>query len=111
MQRWDPNIVFLMETKLNKKGMEKVKERTGFIHGLIMPRSERSEGLAMLWRKDINLEIMEYAGNFIDAIIVEFSLGIRWRITKVYGHPETHRRKEPWDQLKYLNRNFQLPWI
>nr|POF12336.1 hypothetical protein CFP56_66754 [Quercus suber] len=73
--------------------MEKVKDRTGFIHGLIVPRSERSEGLAMLWKKDINLEIMEYVGNFIDAIVVEFSSGIRWRIIGFYRHPETHRRK------------------
>ena len=50
VQRWDPNIVFLMETKLNKKGMEKVKGRAGFIDGLIIPKSDRSGGLAMLWK-------------------------------------------------------------
>ena len=40
VQRWDPNIVFLSETKLNKKGMKKVKEKAGFIDGLIIPKSD-----------------------------------------------------------------------
>jgi len=111
VQRWDPNIVFLMETKLNKKGMEKVKGRAGFIDGLIIPKSDRSGGLAMLWKKDFKLEIMGYARNYIDAIVVESHSGFKWRITGFYGHPETHRRKESWEQLKALNRKFQLPWI
>ena len=38
VQQWDPNIVFLSETKLNKKGMKKVKEKAGFIDGLIIPK-------------------------------------------------------------------------
>ena len=65
----------------------------------------------MLWKKDIKLEIMGYAGNYIDAIIVESQSGFKWRITGFYGHPKTHRRKESWEQLKALNRKFQLPWV
>ena len=40
VQRWDPNIVFLSKMKLNKKGMKKVKEKAGFIDGLIIPKSD-----------------------------------------------------------------------
>ena len=60
----------------------------------------------MLWKKDIKLEIMGYAGNYIDAIIVESQSGFKWRITGFYGHSKTHRRKESWEQLKALNRKF-----
>ena len=65
----------------------------------------------MLWKKDIKLEIMGNVGNYIDAIIVESQSGFKWRITGFYGHPKMHQRKESWEQLKALNRKFQLPWI
>jgi len=35
VQQWDPKIVFLMETKLKKKRMEKEKEKAGFNNGLV----------------------------------------------------------------------------
>ena len=111
VRRWDPNFVFLLETKLKKKAMERAKRKVGFVYSLVVPKSDKSGGLAMLWKENINLEIMGYASNFIDAIVTEADLGIKWRITGFYGHPEAHKRKESWDQLKALNRKFQLPWI
>ena len=111
MQRWDPNIVFLMETKLKMSAMKSVKEKAGFVFGLIVPKAKNCGGLAMLWRKEIKLEIMGYSGNFINAIFIDELFGFKWRITRFYGHLETHRRKESWEQLKGLNRRFQLPWL
>ena len=37
VQRWDPRIVFLLETKLKKKRMERVRDRLGFANGLLVP--------------------------------------------------------------------------
>ena len=65
----------------------------------------------MLWKKDINLEIIGYARNYIDAIVVESPSGFRWKIIGFYGHPKMHQRKESWEQLKAMNRKFQLPWM
>ena len=65
----------------------------------------------MLWKKEFNLDIMGYAGNYIDAIVMESILGLKWRITGFYKHPETHKRKESWDQLRALNKKFHLPWM
>ena len=41
VQRWDPKIVFLSETKIRKKVMEKVMEKINFVNGLIVPRRGR----------------------------------------------------------------------
>lgn len=97
VQHWDPNIVFLLETKLNKKVMVRAKEKARYIFGLIVPKSERSGGIAMLWKKEINLEIIGYAGNYIDAIVTESLSSFKWRITGFYGHPETNKRGESWE--------------
>lgn len=77
VQRWDPDIVFLLETKLKKKVMDKTKEKAGYLFGLIVPKSERSGGIAMLWKKGINLEIIGYAGNYIDAIVTKSLSGFK----------------------------------
>ena len=37
VQHWDPRIVFLLETKLKKKRMERVRDRLGFANGLLVP--------------------------------------------------------------------------
>ena len=69
VQQWDPKIVFLLETKIKTKAMEKVMEKINFVNGLIMPQKGRGGGLAMLWRREVDSEIMGYSKNFIDAII------------------------------------------
>ena len=48
VQQWDPDFVFLSETKLKKRSMEKKKMSVGFINGLIIPSHGRSGGLAFL---------------------------------------------------------------
>ena len=111
VRRWDPNFVFLSETKLKKKAMESAKRKVGFVYGLVVPKLDKSGGMALLWKENINLEIMGYVGNFINAIVTEADSGLKWRIIGFYGQPEAHKRKESWDQLKALNRKFQLPWI
>ena len=77
MQQWDPDFVFLLETKLKKKSMEKKKMSIGFINGLIIPSHGRSEGLAFLWKKEIIVDVQSYSDRHIDAIITE-DFGFKW---------------------------------
>ena len=42
VQRWNPKI-FLLETKIKKKAMEKIMEKINFVNGLIVPRKGREE--------------------------------------------------------------------
>ena len=84
VQRWDPNIVFLMETKLKMSAMKREKEKAGFIFGLIVPKAQNCVGLAILWKKDIKLEIIGYAWNFIDAIVIDESCCEILKYSQVY---------------------------
>ena len=111
VQQWDPKIVFLLETKIKKKAMEKVMEKINFVNGLIVPKKGKGGGLAMLWKREVDLEIMGYSRSFIDAIITEQGSGFRWRITSFYGNLEAYRRKESREELAASNRKFQLPWL
>ena len=92
VQQWDPDLVFLSETKLKKRSMEKKKVSVGFINGLVILSHGRSGGLAFLWKKEIIVDVQSYSDRHIDVIIIEDS-GFKWRITRFYGNPEVHRRK------------------
>lgn len=87
---WNPKIVFLTETKSKKNRMERIKNRIGFANGLIVPSVGRSGGIAILWTREISLEVKSYTRFHVDAVITEASSDYKWRITGFYGHPETH---------------------
>ena len=73
MQQWDSDFVFLSETKLKKNSIDKKKGSVCFINGLVVPSHGRSGGLALLWRKDISVDVQSYSNRHIDAIVTEGS--------------------------------------
>ena len=111
LRRWNSKIIFLSETKLRLKQMEKIKFKLGFANGLIVPSVGRSGGHALLWFREINLDIMRYSNHHIDAIISEMSGAFKWRFTSFYGYFETHLRNESWNLLSFLNNQFSLSWF
>lgn len=72
--------------------MERSKNRIGFANGLIVPSVGRSGGIALLWKREINLEVKSYTRYHIDAVILEADSGYGWRLTGFYWHPETHKK-------------------
>ena len=100
-----------METKAKNRRMERIKNIIGLANGLFVPCVGRKGGLAMLWARDIDLEIKRYSLNHIDAIINNTENNYKWRLTGFYGHPETHRRYESWHLLAFLNNQLHLPWL
>ena len=111
VRRWNPKVVFLMETKAKNRRMERIKNIIGLENGLFVPCVGRKGGLAMLWARDIDLKIKRYSLNHIDAIINNTENNYKWRLTGFYGHPETHRRYESWHLLAFLNNQLHLPWL
>ena len=111
VRQWTPYLVFLVETKVKHKHMEKIKFSLGFSNGLIVPSRGRSGGLAFFWSTDVNLEIKSYSQYHIDATITEHDNNFTWRFTGFYDHPESNLRKDSWKLLSYLNNQFSLPWF
>ena len=109
MRRWDPKVVFLMETKSKTNCMEMVKNRIGMANDLIIPCIGRSGGLALLWAREVDLEIKNFSNNHIDATITEPSNNFKWRLIGFYGHLETQQRYKSWHLLAFLHNQFQLP--
>ena len=107
----EPIIVFLMETKSSREWMKKVKERCKMKHGLIVPSNGSRGGMAMLWKEGVKLDVQTYLDDHIDAWVdggVEVGW---WHLTGFYGNPKIAKRPESWAKLKQLNNTSSLPWV
>ena len=81
-----------METKLEKILMERIGRKMQFNNIFVVPHVNMASGLALLWRKEINLDIQTYSDRHIDAFI---NLGVddTWQLIGFYGDPETASRE------------------
>ncbi|XP_050290016.1 uncharacterized protein LOC126728194 [Quercus robur] len=84
----EPKIVFLMETKSKREWLEKVKDQCKMKHGLIVP----SDGSKDAWIE----------GGWD---------GGSWHFTGFYGNPDTAQRPESWAKLKSLKGTSSAPWL
>ena len=104
-----PTAVFLMETWSNEDYLEILRCKLQFSNKLVVRSNKKGGGLALFWNNDLNAFIKSYSCSHIDAVINE-GMSNAWRLTGVYGAPETHNRSETWDLLLRLNGLYQLPW-
>ena len=92
-----------METKASAKRMTKVKERIGFPNGLVVPSEGKSGGIALLWIREVEVQIKSFSRFHIDAFVTDHSLDLSWRLTGFYGNPNTNLRRESLNLLRMLN--------
>lgn len=68
-------------------------------------------GLALLWRKDIDLNILSYSQHNIDSEVTFPGETSKWRFIGFYGVPEQHLRHRSWDLLRQLSSHNSLQWL
>ncbi|CAM8882672.1 unnamed protein product [Rhodiola kirilowii] len=108
VRSYKPQLVSLIETKMNEERVERIRRRLGFTHGLAVDCQGRSGGLAIWWADDVDLTVKSYSMNHIDCIV---DLSERIHFTVFYGNPVTHRRSESWNLLRKLSDNNSLRWL
>ncbi|CAI9093869.1 OLC1v1029460C1 [Oldenlandia corymbosa var. corymbosa] len=79
------------------------------IFGVGVAAHGNSGGLAMLWRKDVNVSLRSFSERFID-IDVEL-LGESIRATGIYGEPNVSLRREAWDLYNSMYDTSRKPWV
>lgn len=70
----------------------------------------KTGGLAMLWKREINLSLRWLGRMHIDATITEED-GYKWRLTGIYGQLKTELKEETWWLLHTLHLQEKLPWV
>ena len=100
-----------METKLSKEDMMRKKFFLGFTNGLVVPSDGNKGRLALLWKKDITVDVQTFCLWHIDAEVDGTDNLERWRFTGFYGQPDASKREETWRILERLGSNNNLPWL
>lgn len=58
VKKYEPKCLFLMETKSDRRKMEKVYRRLNFQNWFIVEARGLAGGLALLWTDDIDIECL-----------------------------------------------------
>jgi len=108
----DPNLVFLMETKSNEEWVKIVRNQCSFKDIFVIPSDGlKGGGVALFWKFDIKVDVLNALLSFIDALIEGGDRIGCWHLSSFYGHPKTSQRVESWRLLNSLKDSSQLPWL
>ncbi|GAV73178.1 Exo_endo_phos domain-containing protein [Cephalotus follicularis] len=88
-----------------------MRVKSGFRNCFSVAANRRLGGLALLWVEDLDLIIKSYSLSHIDSVIKLIGRNSYWRLTGVYGGPETQLRHETWSLLYSLSNQCDLPWL
>ncbi|KAL0358468.1 UNVERIFIED_CONTAM: hypothetical protein Sangu_0696200 [Sesamum angustifolium] len=99
-----------METKCRSFGIERVKKFLN-MHGLAVDSIGKGGGLALLWDKEVFVDLVSFSRYHMDARVQLREGEDYWRFTGFYGEPDSSKRAVSWDLLKCLSRLSNLPWI
>lgn len=58
-----------METKIDRRRMEQIRRRCGFLNGIEVDATGSRGGLCMAWRGDISIRLQSYSKSHIDVLI------------------------------------------
>ena len=60
-----PNVCFLMETQLDKKGFENLYSEFPYQNKIIVKKLDSGGGLALLWKDDIRMDLINFNNNHV----------------------------------------------
>ena len=64
-------VCFLMETRLDKEGFEKLYGNLPFKNKIIVKDPDYGGGLAFLWKNDVSLEVINFTANHVLAKVTK----------------------------------------
>ncbi|CAD6228991.1 unnamed protein product [Miscanthus lutarioriparius] len=96
----DPDVLFLFETKMDVSRIKGFRWKLGLPNMIVKDCSGRSGGLAISWRRGINLHVRGISRMYIDAEVTKED-GFLWRLNGFYGEPE--QKYLSWKALRTLN--------
>jgi hypothetical protein len=105
-----PDVLFLSKTKHDNKWMEWWRWRLQMTNMIVKDSTGMSGGLALFWKKDVNLSVKSMSKYHIDAIIWEED-GFEWCFTGIYGKSRSEDKDKTWELLRELKTKLHMPWL
>ena len=106
----DPAAMFIAKTWLDKARLKSLLKNCDLDQKFVVSKVTQGGNLALLWRSDFDVTVVDSSLNFIDAVI-NAGKENSWQFTGFYGCPETNRHQDSWNMLKNLSSSSSLPWL
>ena len=92
VKKYSPSILFLMETKAKDNHLKRLCSKIHMENVFIKPRVNTGGGLALYWKDELNLKVIDSTPTFIDTIINP-GMDDAWWLTGFYRNPITANRE------------------
>ena len=79
-----PMVCFLMETRLDKEGFDYFCGDLPFPNRIVVKNPNCGGGIAMIWKNEVRIELINYTANHILVKVVEGD-GFEWFLSGFYG--------------------------
>ncbi|GAA0157381.1 hypothetical protein LIER_38448 [Lithospermum erythrorhizon] len=105
-----PSLVFLIETKLCKHEWNHIKKKVRLPNALIVEARGRKGGLALLWPRNLQVEVKSFSTHHMEALIWEGE-GDPWRFIGFDGNHEAGNHKHSWNLMTLVNGLSKFPTV
>ena len=110
MREQVPNVCFLMETRLDKEGFDHLYSNFPFQNKIIVKYPDLGGELALLWKNDVAMEVINYTTNHVLTKVTEED-GFVWYLTCFYGWLEAQNKERSRKLLAHLKTFVEGPWM
>ena len=108
-RQYAPSILCILETQIEGSRVENLSSTLGFNKSYVVSSRGRSGGLGIFWNDSIKVEVSGYSEYHID-VVVDDLVGIKSRVTFVYGEAQMSERYKTWNMLRGIAGTSTLPW-
>ena len=91
--------------------MKGFQNKIEYTERIVVPSDGKSGGLAMIWKKGIEIKLKSCSNSHIDVVVKGEQDQAPWIATGFYGHPKLGKRKISWSLLEVLNKQCDMPWV
>ncbi|KAK9032054.1 hypothetical protein V6N11_056338 [Hibiscus sabdariffa] len=118
IQKFQPDIIFLSETKQKKGFLEKVKTKMKMAHSFYVEPCRITgglacgipRGLALWWSNDTQITVLRSGKHFIDAEI-SIKGESEWFGSFIYGPPYKEEKREFWEMMTQMRDASEECWL
>ncbi|KAL4355068.1 hypothetical protein GQ457_06G018210 [Hibiscus cannabinus] len=110
IQKVQPDIIFLSESKQKKRFLEKVKTKMKMVNSFYVEPYGIAGGLALWWSNDTQITVLRSGKHFTDAKI-SIKGESEWFGSFIYGPPYKEEKREFWEMMTQMRRDYEECWL
>lgn len=111
IRNFNPDVIFLSETKSPPSQASSILNRLGFYLLSQFAPSGSSGGLLLAWRTGVDLDCFVLNKNYISAWCYSDPPNQPWLLSCIYGPPSRSDKPAFWDSFTSAGESFVNPWL